>query len=198
MTYYFLHLHLKGFVFKKASFRGSFEESRTLELKVTAQPKASSLLALQRLQQCGETLVLCLEKPSARCFVADATILNWHLQRRCGLNGLFVAAATVWTYRPRAERRAAISCLSLSRAGFASAFPCEPSPGISSWKFPHLSASDGCSVNLPISASSGGKRVKGPRGDTIAALWACNVRPSTDNRRFGWKNRISRLILCQA
>lgn len=33
-------------------------------------------------------------------------------------------------------------------------------------------------VNLPISASIGNECVKGPCQDTIAALWACNARPS--------------------
>lgn len=42
--------------------------------------------------------------------------------------------------------------------------------------FPHLQ--DCYTVNLPISVSIGNKCVKGPCQDTIAALWACNVRPS--------------------
>lgn len=33
-------------------------------------------------------------------------------------------------------------------------------------------------MDLPISASIGNECVKGPCQDTIAALWACNVRPS--------------------
>lgn len=41
----------------------------------------------------------------------------------------------------------------------------------------------GCyTVNLPISASIGNECVKGPCQDTIAALWACNVRPSIGSR----------------
>lgn len=48
----------------------------------------------------------------------------------------------------------------------------------SSWNFPHLQQSDCYTVNLPISASIGNECVKGPCQDTIAALWACNVRPS--------------------
>lgn len=42
----------------------------------------------------------------------------------------------------------------------------------------------GCyTVNLPISASIGNECVKGPCQDTIAALWACNVRPSIGTHR---------------
>lgn len=53
----------------------------------------------------------------------------------------------------------------------------------SPWKFPHLQESNCCTVNLSISASIGKKCVKGPCQDTIAALWACNVRPSIGTHR---------------
>ena len=70
------------------------------------------------------------------------------------------------------------------------------------WKFPHLRASDCDSVNLPISARIRNKRVKVPSQDTIAALWACNVRPSIGTHRtigaLEGKNTTTTLIACQS
>lgn len=51
------------------------------------------------------------------------------------------------------------------------------------WKFPHLREADCYTVNLPISASIGNECVKGPCQDTIAALWACNVRPTIGTKQ---------------
>lgn len=56
-------------------------------------------------------------------------------------------------------------------------------------------------MNLPISARIGNKCVKGPCQDTIAALWAGNVRPSIGTRRtmgaLDGKNITTMLISCR-
>lgn len=61
-------------------------------------------------------------------------------------------------------------------------YPCTTVQG-DLWKFPHLQKAHCYPVNLPISVSISNECMKGPCQDTIATLWACNVRPSIGTHR---------------